>query len=227
MGPAARAERSRSGRVLASRTSLGQCGAPGPALTPLPSRCLGPAGPRQPPARQPARPFLSLAGTGRTGYAEQRVLGYSAEQMYDLVANVKDYQLFVPWCSRSKVLSCRGEVVRAELEVGFPPLVELYVSEIYLSARQIQAVCKDCRLFKHLETLWRFGPGLPGQQDTCSLDFSVSFEFRSVLHSQLASLFLDEVVKQMVSAFEGRAGKLFGPQAAALPPRRQRATRCA
>ncbi|XP_062451318.1 coenzyme Q-binding protein COQ10 homolog B, mitochondrial-like [Rhea pennata] len=190
------------------------------------SRCLGPAGPRRPPARQPARPFLSLVGTGRTSYAEQRVLGYSAKQMYDLVANVKDYQLFVPWCSRSKVLSCRSGVMRAELEVGFPPLVERYISEIYFSTRQIQAVCKDCRLFRHLDTLWRFGPGLPGQQDTCSLDFSISFEFRSVLHSHLASLFLDEVVKQMVSAFEGQAGKLFGPQAAVLPPRHHRATCC-
>ncbi|NXJ96907.1 CQ10B protein, partial [Corythaixoides concolor] len=141
---------------------------------------------------------------------------YSAEQMYALVADVGQYRLFVPWCSRSAVLSRRGPVLQAELEVGFPPLLESYISEVFLGSRQIRAVSQDCRLFRHLETLWRFGPGLPGRTDTCSLDFSVSFEFRSVLHSRLAGLFLDEVAKQMVSAFESRAQALFGPQAAVL-----------
>ncbi|NXL87226.1 CQ10B protein, partial [Alectura lathami] len=145
-------------------------------------------------------------------YTEQRILGYSAEQMYELVANVGDYRLFVPWCHRSAVLSRRGRMLRAELEVGFPPLRERYLSEVSLGTQQIRAVSSDCRLFRHLETLWHFAPGLPGQADTCSLHFSVSFEFRSALHARLAGLFLDEVAKQMVSAFEGRAQALFGPQ---------------
>ncbi|NXI48092.1 CQ10A protein, partial [Galbula dea] len=151
-------------------------------------------------------------------HQERRVLGYSAEQMYELVANVGEYWQFVPWCSRSAVLSRRGQVLRAELEVGFPPLLEHYVSEVFLEQPPercrvpAQAVGRDCRLFRHLETLWRFGPGPSGRTDTCVLDFSVSFEFRSALHARLAGLFLDEVVKRMVSAFEARAQELFGPQ---------------
>ncbi|XP_074835251.1 coenzyme Q-binding protein COQ10 homolog B, mitochondrial-like [Carettochelys insculpta] len=192
--------------------------------------------PKRPPItpgpQPPARSFLSLAaprlGCKRMQYAEARALGYSMEQMYNVVADVNSYQLFVPWCSRSKVLSCRKSLMRAELEVGFPPLVERYVSEISLTPHhQIRAVCSDSHLFSHLETLWRFGPGLPGQPDTCTLDFYVSFEFKSALHSHLANLFFDEVVKQMVTAFERRAEKMYGRQVAVLPQKRLQAARCA
>lgn len=58
--------------------------------------------------------------------------------MYELVANVGEYRLFVPWCSRSAVLSRRGQVLRAELEVGFPPLLERYVSEVFLGSQRIR-----------------------------------------------------------------------------------------
>lgn len=165
----------------------------------------------------PTRNFINLTApliARRMEYSESRTIGFSVEQIYSTVANVDQYQQFVPWCKKSKVTKGRNGDVQAQLEIGFPPIVERYVSEVtVIPNHQVRAVCKDGSLFSHLETLWRFKPASGKQGDSCNVEFYVSFEFKSLLHSQLATLFFDEVVKQMVNAFETRAAKLYGPQA--------------
>lgn len=50
---------------------------------------------------------------------------YTPDQLYQVVSNVEEYDQFVPWCERSRVLERRDDTyMEAELEVGFKVFVE-------------------------------------------------------------------------------------------------------
>nr|XP_039256994.1 coenzyme Q-binding protein COQ10 homolog B, mitochondrial-like [Styela clava] len=137
-------------------------------------------------------------------YSERKTLRYPLELMYCIVEDVDRYSEFVPWCKKSNVISTKGPVKRAKLEVGFGKITEKYNSTVTCAKPHlVKAICTDGLLFNSLLCIWHFTPGRT--KNSCVIDFQVSFEFRSLLYSQLANMVFNEIVRTMVKAFEKRA----------------------
>jgi coenzyme Q-binding protein COQ10 len=144
-----------------------------------------------------------------TSHSESRVVPYSADLMFAIVADVERYPEFVPWTVSLRVLKREafgeGEVLTAETVVGFRALRERYKSRVVLDpkTRTIDVTQVD-GVFRELENHWRFTPEGAG----CRVDFSIGFEFKSKMLTAVAGSAFGLVVTQMTRAFEERARKL-------------------
>lgn len=138
---------------------------------------------------------------------------FSEAQMYSVVSDVKNYQSFVPFCTKSKILKKYENNLHATLEIGFPPIIESYTSHVKLIKPQfVSAKCRDGTLFNYLETTWKFSPGLESNTQTCIVDFYIRFDFKSVIYSQVAQMFFEKLVQQMEWAFISEAKRRFGTE---------------
>jgi len=151
-------------------------------------------------------------------HAEKKRLPYTPQQLFDLVADVDRYSEFLPWCVASRVNSRKGDVIHADLVIGFNMFREKFTSEVTLTAPERIDVKYAHGPFKYLNNHWRFIPEAGGAHTT--IDFYVDFEFRSRLLQGLIGAVFNEAVQRMVRAFEKRAHEIYGdenPPATAAP----------
>lgn len=147
-------------------------------------------------------------------HAEQRLMPYSCEQMFDLVAGVDKYPEFLPWCLASRITRREGDVFYADLVIGYKMIREKFGSRVTTARPHHIHVEYLSGPMKHLSNHWRF---IPQENGHCLIDFYVDFEFKNPVLQKLIALFFEEAVKRMVGAFETRAGQLYGPQSTEGP----------
>ena len=140
-------------------------------------------------------------------HAEKRVLPYSKEQLFNLVAQVDKYPEFLPWCLGCRVKSRTDEEVVADMIIGFKVFREGFTSRVHPNKPDRVDVKYENGPFKYLENHWTFNDMGDGKTE---IDFYVDFEFRSrILQAAIGAVF-NEAVRRMISAFEQRAHDLYG-----------------
>ena len=146
------------------------------------------------------------------GIREQTVSPYSAEQMFDLVADVGRYGEFLPWVVATRVKSDTETEMIADMLVGFKAIREKFTSRVLKDRpRTIHVHYIDGPL-KDLDNSWTFTPTDSGG---CTIDFCVDFTFRNPVFEALAGQYFDRAFRRMVEAFEKRADALYASPASA------------
>ncbi|HKV13989.1 MAG TPA: type II toxin-antitoxin system RatA family toxin [Reyranella sp.] len=147
-----------------------------------------------------------------TRHAERKIVAFAPRQLFDLVADVPRYPEFLPWCTAARVRRRESPKVEIdELAIGFGPFHEKFVSRVILTTDdpdhlRIETVGIEGP-FRTLSSRWIFQPH--GDGGTV-IDFSLEFEFRSLLLQHTVRMLFAEAVRRMVAAFEARARELYG-----------------
>ena len=145
-------------------------------------------------------------------HSESRPLPYSAQQMYDLVADVGSYPKFLPWTAAARVRketdqADGSKLMEADLVISFKVIRERFGSRVVLwpGDKRIETEYLDGP-FKYMRSNWRFEE----DGDGCIVHFDVDFEFKNMILQKAAGLFFYEAMQRIVRAFETRAQELYG-----------------
>ena len=138
---------------------------------------------------------------------EVKSLSYSAERMFDLVADVGSYAEFLPWVIATRVKSDSDTEMVADMLIGFSALREKFTSKVVKHRpEEIRVHYVDGPL-RDLDNHWTFRST---GADSCEIEFNVAFTFRNPLLEKLAGQYFDKAFRKMVAAFEKRAEQLYG-----------------
>ncbi|MBP1876212.1 Persistence and stress-resistance toxin PasT [Ensifer adhaerens] len=144
-------------------------------------------------------------------FETNHVVKHTADQMFDLVADVERYPEFLPLCEALTVRSRKerdGKVLLlADMTVGYKAIRETFTTQVLLNkAERVIEVKYIDGPFKYLDNRWRFEPAGEGQS---SVHFYIDYEFKSRILGALMGSMFDRAFRMFSDAFEKRADKIY------------------
>ena len=134
-------------------------------------------------------------------------LGYSAEQMFDLVAKVEDYPKFLPWCGGVEVKERGENTVVASLGIHYHGIRQSFTtSNVNTPSSSIKMRLVDGP-FKTLDGTWTFKAL---REDACKIELDLHYEFSSIILEQLIGPVFGMIANSMVDCFCKRAETVYG-----------------
>jgi ribosome-associated toxin RatA of RatAB toxin-antitoxin module len=134
-------------------------------------------------------------------------LGYSAQQMFDLVATIEDYPKFLPWCGGVEIKERNGNTVVASVGINYHGVKQSFTTSNENTApTEIKMKLVDGP-FKCLDGVWTFKSL---RDDACKIELDLRYEFSSGLLDKLVGPVFGIIANSMVDSFCKRAETVYG-----------------
>lgn len=137
---------------------------------------------------------------------------HSAQQMFDLVADIERYPEFLPMCEalRIKDRRERGDMTMliADMTVGYKMVRETFTTQVLLKPAELAIdVSYVNGPFRYLDNKWRFEDRSEGGSD---VQFYIDYEFKSRTLGLLMGAMFDKAFHLFSQAFQKRALEIYG-----------------
>jgi coenzyme Q-binding protein COQ10 len=140
----------------------------------------------------------------------ERHMPHLPRHMFELVADLESYPLFIPNCTAMDVKSDRGSagnVRYARMTIRFGPIQQAYTSKVTVDpeALTIAAGAIDGP-FQYLDSLWTFSPEGQGTRVRFEIDFKIANPLVAAVAEPAFAAKQDEII----SAFAEEADRRYG-----------------
>ena len=141
-----------------------------------------------------------------------RHVNHSAENMYNLVADIEKYPQFVPLCDDLKIKSTETadtcDIIHADMTVAYKLLRETFTSKVMLDQTEMKIITEAVEgPFRKMQNIWCFKST---GENSCEVEFSISYEFKTFALQLLVGGLFEKVFKKFSNAFETRADAVYG-----------------
>eukprot|EP01060_Flectonema_neradi_P041237 TRINITY_DN9724_c0_g1_i1.p1 TRINITY_DN9724_c0_g1~~TRINITY_DN9724_c0_g1_i1.p1 ORF type:complete len:227 (+),score=25.04 TRINITY_DN9724_c0_g1_i1:38-718(+) len=159
--------------------------------------------------------FFSLLSKAKPEvFHKSKTVPFPVETVFGVVADVAKYEEFLPYVSKSVVVSGKPYIpgtteearFSATLSVGFQLYSEGYTSDVVaIPYSEITSVALDSSTFSHLTSHWTF-TRING--DSCQINFKLEHLASNTLFRLTAGQTISEVAECQVAAIETRCRQL-------------------
>jgi ribosome-associated toxin RatA of RatAB toxin-antitoxin module len=132
---------------------------------------------------------------------------YSPRQMFELVNNIEDYPLFLPWCHASTVIQRDDKKVEASLDIAWSGIHKRFTTCNHLHPYESVDIVLVQGPFRHFEGRWKFTAlGKLG----CTVDLELEFDLVGRLTDRLFQPIFHHIANSLVDVFCKRAMEIYG-----------------
>lgn len=132
---------------------------------------------------------------------------FSAQAMFDLVADVEHYEDFLPWCSKSALVSRGDHELCGMIEVSRLGITQSFSTCNQLDPPTRMGIALQEGPFRHLHGEWRF---IELREDACKVMLTMEFEFAGKLIDAAFGKVFHQVANSLVESFVERAKEVYG-----------------
>ncbi len=135
------------------------------------------------------------------------LIGYSAQQMFDLVNDIEQYPQFMHGCRSARVLSSSATELLGELTLAKAGISQTFTTRNTLDAPHTIDMHLEEGNFSSFSAVWCFEPL---SESACKVSFDMSFEIKNGLVDLAVGKLVSSAANSLVDALVDRAKLVYG-----------------